>query len=104
MSERNAGPTTSPEILMRPAMAPSQSDLEARRCGGTTSAISRPKYAITTARPVHFTRSRTAEHVALNLETGMRSIAKPITSCEIVVDTGRGGSEALVNAVLQLSS
>lgn len=80
-----AGPTTSPEISTRPAMAPSQFDREARRCGGITSATGWPKRVINTGRPVRFTRWRTARQVALNFDTGMLSMESTLTWSEIMV-------------------
>ena len=83
------GPTTSPEILIRPAMAPNHRDLEARRRGGTTSATGWPKRVIATGRPVCFTRCRTARQVALNLEIGMLSIGPRLTWSEIMLNAPR---------------
>jgi hypothetical protein len=70
------GPTMSPIVRAVPAIEPSQSEREARRRGGTTSATGRPKRVINTGRPVRFTRWTTARQVALNLDTGMLSIRR----------------------------
>lgn len=80
------GPTISPVISALPAIEPSQSDREARRRGGINSATGWPKRVISTGRPVRFTRCTTAKQVALNLDTGMFSMASKITWSEFMVE------------------
>ena len=53
---------------------------------GTISAIGLPNFVIRTGAPVFLTSSRTAKHVALNLETAI-SLIYPI--CTMVKDHGK---------------
>jgi hypothetical protein len=79
------GRTTSPTIVARPAMMPSQSLRAAGTRGGATSATGWPKRVMSTGLRVRFTRWRTARQVALNFDTGMLSMAGKLAWSEIMV-------------------
>jgi len=69
----------SPVTRIVPIMEPSHSSDRDGGDGGITSAIGSPKRVISTGFRVRRTRSKTARHVALNLEIAIVSIHQDYT-------------------------
>src|ERR1017187_9916321 len=92
----------SPEISMECLAHPSQEDAVSGLVG-TTSATGRPNRVTRTGAPVRRTSSRTAKHVALNLEIAISRIfnlyhsPRPWSECQVLNRFGGAGQKCAAN-------
>src|ERR1039458_1835875 len=92
----------SPEISMECFAHPSQEE-SLPGLVGTTSATGRPNRVTRTGAPVRRTSSRTAKHVALNLEIAISRIfnlyhsPRPWSECQVLNHFGGAGQKCAAN-------
>src|ERR1039457_35212 len=92
----------SPEISMECFAHPSQEE-SLSGLVGTTSATGRPNRVTRTGAPVRRTSSRTAKHVALNLEIAISRIfnlyhsPRPWSECQVLNRCGGAGQKCAAN-------